>query len=128
MKLDPPPGGAPGFLPNVAVTALRMFNFGGTKKLRASTYGRGIWEFTLAEGPDFQFTSPDNVLTAFAGQNAAFSVSLLALDNFNSQVNLTCIRARPGSAGAAFLHGDAGREDSNCFRRHLHSECLRSGR
>jgi hypothetical protein len=89
------PGGSPGFLPNVAVTALRMFNFGGTKKLRASTYGRGIWEFTLAEGPDFQFTSPDSVLTAFAGQNAAFSVSLLAQDNFNSPVNLTCIPRSP---------------------------------
>jgi hypothetical protein len=84
------PGAAAGFLPNVAVTALRMFNFGGTKKLRASTYGRGMWEFTLTEGPDFQFTSPETVLTAFAGQSAAFSVSLLALNGFNSPVNLTC--------------------------------------
>lgn len=73
----PAPGGA-GFLPNVAVTALRMFNFSGTKKLRASTYGRGLWEFTLAEGPDYQFTSPANVLTTSAGQSDAFSVSLLA--------------------------------------------------
>ena len=68
----PLPGGAAGYLPNVAVTALRMFNFGGTKKLRASTYGRGIWEFTLAEGPDFQFSSPDAVLTAFAGAERRF--------------------------------------------------------
>jgi hypothetical protein len=89
------PGDATGFLPNVAVTALRMFNFGGTKKLRASTYGRGLWEFTLTEGPDFQFTSPDNVLTAFAGQSAAFSVSLLAQNNFNSLVNLTCTQRSP---------------------------------
>jgi hypothetical protein len=91
----PVPGSAAGFLPNVAVTALRMFNFSGTKKLRASTYGRGLWEFTLAEGPDYQFTSPANVLTTSAGQSAAFSVSLLAENNFNSPVNLTCIPRSP---------------------------------
>ena len=91
----PAPGSAAGFLPNVAVTALRMFNFSGTKKLRASTYGRGLWEFTLAEGPDYQFTSPANVLTTPAGACAAFSVSLLALNNFSSPVNLTCIPRSP---------------------------------
>ena len=91
----PTPGSAVGFLPNVAVTALRMFNFSGTKKLRASTYGRGLWEFTLAEGPDYQFTSPANVLTTPAGESAAFSVSLLAVNNFNSPVNLTCIPRSP---------------------------------
>jgi hypothetical protein len=90
----PEPGGA-GFLPNVAVTALRMFNFAGTKKLRASTYGRGLWEFTLSEGPDFQFTSSANVSTAAAGQSAVFNVSLLAENSFNSPVNLTCIARSP---------------------------------
>jgi hypothetical protein len=89
------PGAAAGFLPNVAVTALRMFNFGGTKKLRASTYGRGMWEFTLTEGPDFQFTSPVTVLTTFAGQSAAFGISLLALNGFSSAVNLTCTPRAP---------------------------------
>ena len=49
-----PDSGIAGYLPNTAVTALRMFNSGGTKKLRASTYGRGIWELTLAEAPDFR--------------------------------------------------------------------------
>jgi hypothetical protein len=39
-----PDSGQAGYLANVAVTALRMFDSGGTKKLRASTYGRGIWE------------------------------------------------------------------------------------
>ena len=32
-----------GFLPNVAVTSLKLFNSGGIKRLRAATYGRGIW-------------------------------------------------------------------------------------
>ena len=82
-EVGPAPGsGAAGYLPNAAVTALRMFNFGGTKKLRASTYGRGIWEFTLAEAPDFQFAIADNSLTTFAGQNATFTVTLLAQDGY----------------------------------------------
>ena len=45
--------GAVGYLPNVAVTAMRLFNNAGTKRLRVSTYGRGIWEFALAVAPDF---------------------------------------------------------------------------
>ncbi|HST08767.1 MAG TPA: exo-alpha-sialidase, partial [Terriglobales bacterium] len=39
--------GNSGFLPNVPVTALRLFNSGGKKLLRASTYGRGIWQYDL---------------------------------------------------------------------------------
>ncbi len=83
---------AAGYLPNVAVTALRMFNSGGTKKLRASTYGRGIWEFPLTQGPDFQFAVPDNSLTAFAGQSVTFCATLQALTGFASAVNLSCAR------------------------------------
>ena len=91
-EVGPEPGSGAGFLPNVAITALRMFSFGGTRKLRASTYGRGIWEFPLALGPDFQFASPDNVVTAFAGQNAAFSLTLQGQNGFNSLVTLSCTR------------------------------------
>jgi hypothetical protein len=84
-----------GFLPNVAVTALRMFNFGGTKKLRASTYGRGLWEFTLSQGPDYLFASPINEMTVFAGESAAFNLTLSAENGFNSAVNLSCIKRTP---------------------------------
>jgi hypothetical protein len=35
-----PASGQVGFLPNVSMTALHMFNTGGNKILRASTYGR----------------------------------------------------------------------------------------
>src|SRR5204862_64839 len=49
-----PSTGAPGFLPNVAVTALGLFNSGGEKLLRASTYGRGVWQFTLIARPDYR--------------------------------------------------------------------------
>src|ERR1700757_1656830 len=36
-----------GFLPNVPITALGIFNSGGRRLLRASTYGRGIWQYDL---------------------------------------------------------------------------------
>ncbi|MGH9503971.1 MAG: hypothetical protein ACRD20_14060 [Terriglobales bacterium] len=92
-EVGPAPGRSQsGYLPNVEVTALRMFSFGGTKKLRASTYGRGIWEFTLASGPDFQFSSPANVLTAFAGQSAVFNATVQDVNGFSSAVNLSCSR------------------------------------
>ncbi|PYV49193.1 MAG: hypothetical protein DMG92_11685 [Acidobacteria bacterium] len=38
-----PPLGQAGFLPNVAVTSLQIFSSGGLRRLRAATYGRGIW-------------------------------------------------------------------------------------
>jgi len=43
-----PSSGQAGYLPNVPVSAIRLFNSAGLKKLRVSTYGRGIWEYTLA--------------------------------------------------------------------------------
>jgi len=46
-EVGPPPGpGVSGFLPNAPVTALQLFNYAGTKTLVASTYGRGIWNYT----------------------------------------------------------------------------------
>jgi len=50
-EVGPPPGpGVSGFLPNAPVTALQLFNYAGTKTLVASTYGRGIWNYTLSPG------------------------------------------------------------------------------
>ena len=85
-----PASGTVGFLPNVPVTALQMFNSGGTRKLRASTYGRGIWEFTLAAGPDFQISVPQNTLTIFAGQSATFTGTITPEFGYNSSVDLSC--------------------------------------
>lgn len=36
-------------LPNVAVTDLKTYNAAGLKKLRAATYGRGIWQIDLPQ-------------------------------------------------------------------------------
>jgi hypothetical protein len=83
-----------GFLPNVAVTALALFNSGGQKLLRASTYGRGIWQFDLIATPDFQIAVSNTPLTAFAGTTPTFNGTVAAVNGYNSSVTLSCT---PGS-------------------------------
>lgn len=82
--------GQTGFLPDVAVTALALFDSGGEKLLRASTYGRGVWQWDLVITPDFQISVPNNPLTGFAG-NASFNGTLNAVNGYNSSVTLTCV-------------------------------------
>jgi len=79
-----------GFLPNVAVTALAVFASGGQQLLRASTYGRGIWEFNLVVTPDFQMSVAVPTLTAFPTQTAVFTGTITALNGYASSVTLTC--------------------------------------
>ena len=127
-EVGPAPGsGQAGYLPEVPVTALHMFNSAGTIKLRASTYGRGIWEFTLAAGPDFEFAVSNNPLTVFADQTASFAGTVTSLNGYGSVVNLTCAKgatpppancsttpasATPSAAGTAFtLNGNGAAGD-----------------
>jgi large repetitive protein len=49
-EVGPVAGPGSGFLPSAPVTAIQIFNNGTTKDLRVSTYGRGIWEFSLPAG------------------------------------------------------------------------------
>jgi hypothetical protein len=113
-----PAGGSSGFLPNVAVTALALFNSGGQKLLRASTYGRGVWQFNLLATPDFQIAVANTPLTAFAGTTATFNGTVTALNGYNNSVALSCtagsssppspctpspVSLTPTSTGAAFL-------------------------
>ncbi|MGO9517573.1 MAG: hypothetical protein ACLPND_11055 [Candidatus Korobacteraceae bacterium] len=79
-----------GFLPNVAVTALALFNSGGQKLLRASTYGRGVWQFNLIGTPDFQITVSNTPLTAFAGTTPTFNGTVTAVNGYNSPITLSC--------------------------------------
>ena len=91
-ELGPPPGQS-GYLPNVAVTALGIFvSSDSTKLMRASTYGRGIWEFPLT--PDFSLSIANTPITIFAGQTAPlFNGAITALGGYNYEVNLSCIPA-----------------------------------
>jgi hypothetical protein len=86
--------GASGFLPNVAVTALGIFNSGGEELLRASTYGRGIWQYGItAPPPNFQLSVSNSPQTVIAGVNAGFNVSATALNGYSSSISLSCVAA-----------------------------------
>ena len=93
-ELGPAPtSGHAGYLPNVAVTALGIFvSSNSTKLMRASTYGRGVWEFPLT--PDFSLSIANTPITIFAGQTPPlFTGAIIALGGYNYQVNLSCIPA-----------------------------------
>jgi hypothetical protein len=85
-----PSGQQTGFLPNVAVTALAIFNSGSQKLLRASTYGRGIWQFNLITTPDFQISIPNPALTVFSGNIPVFNGTVTAVNGYNSAITLSC--------------------------------------
>ncbi len=85
-----PTSGASGFLPNVPVTALRLFSSGGSKRLRVSTYGRGIWENALVIGPDYQITVNNSPLILFPGQTRDFDGFVTPLNGYSSTVDLSC--------------------------------------
>ncbi|HEY3840765.1 MAG TPA: hypothetical protein VGL72_29535, partial [Bryobacteraceae bacterium] len=90
-EVGPIPGSpVGGFLPNVAVTALALFNSGGQKLLRASTYGRGVWQFNLLATPDFQINVSNNPLTVFPGTTAVFNGTLVSIDGYSNSVSLSC--------------------------------------
>jgi len=72
------------------VTALHMFNSGGNRILRASTYGRGVWQLALTAAPDFEFSIAANSATVFPGQTTVFNGTVLAINGYSSAVNLTC--------------------------------------
>jgi hypothetical protein len=79
-----------GFLPNVAVTALALFSSGGQKLLRASTYGRGVWQFDLLATPDFQIIVSNSPLTVFVGNPAVFKGDVTTGNGYSNSVDLTC--------------------------------------
>jgi hypothetical protein len=85
-----PAGNQSGFLPNVAVTALALFNSGGQKLLRASTYGRGIWQFNLLFTQDFSIAVANSPQTVTVGQNATFDGTVTALNGYTDSITLSC--------------------------------------
>ena len=88
-ELGPTPN-QPGFLPNVPVTVLAVFASGGQQLLRASTYGRGIWQFNLVLTPDYKVSVSNSPLTVFAGQTATFSGTASATNGYINSVTLSC--------------------------------------
>lgn len=90
------PAAGPGFLPNVAVTALQVFNSGGLKFLRAATYGRGIWQWDLITTPDFQLSIANNPQTIFVSQTSMYTGMIFARNGYTSSVNLSCVSGSTG--------------------------------
>ena len=89
-----PMSGANGFLPNVAVTALALFDSACQKMLRASTYGRGIWQFNLpltSSSPDFCLAESSLFPTVNAGSTTTQgAISITGVNGFSGAVNLSC--------------------------------------
>jgi hypothetical protein len=81
-----------GFLPNVTVTALGIFNSGGQKFLRASTYGRGIWQVNLNPVPGIQLAIPtaDASQTIFLNQTATYNGTASFLGGYSNSITLNC--------------------------------------
>jgi uncharacterized membrane protein len=81
-----PNSGSPGFLPNVAVTALHIFNPKGARRLRASTYGRGLWELS-----GFNLSRPVPAAVTVGTPDTSPPVTMqLTAAAFNGTVNLFC--------------------------------------
>jgi uncharacterized membrane protein len=94
-----PESNNPGFLPNVAVTALHIFNPGGARRLRVSTYGRGVWELA---GFNLSRPMPAAVTVGTPGTTPPVTMQLTAAA-FNGPVNLFC--TVPAWARCAFPGG-----------------------
>ncbi len=94
-ELGPSAGsGLTGFLPNVAVTALSLFNLTGEKLLRAATYGRGVWEYAVLPafvmGPTT--SNPDTIFDSnpAAPKGGGFGIVIKGQSGFTGTINLTC--------------------------------------
>jgi hypothetical protein len=85
-----PNSGQAGYLPNVAVTALQIVKDGNNEMLRASTYGRGIWQFPLVSSPDYFFYVSNTPLTIFAGSQGLYEGQIFAQNGYANPVQLTC--------------------------------------
>jgi uncharacterized membrane protein len=87
------PSSGAGALPNVTITQLKIYNHPSDPiplRLRASTYGRGIWEIPIspAAGYTMAISNPD--LFAFAGQTASYSGNIAPFNGYASSINVTC--------------------------------------
>ncbi|HWR15266.1 MAG TPA: hypothetical protein VN577_10575 [Terriglobales bacterium] len=96
------PATGAGTLPNVAVTRIAIFApTGSPARLRASTYGRGVWEIPIAgsSAPDFAVTIPDSALVTFPGQVVTFNGSITTANGYSSAINLSCDATTNGTPG-----------------------------
>lgn len=84
-------------LPNAPITALDLYNDGLDEYLRASTYGRGLWQYPIKTTPYFVFTVTPTTLTTFGDQQGKFIGRAIALNGYQGQVTLSCTGTTPPS-------------------------------
>jgi hypothetical protein len=82
--------GQVGYIPNVAVTGLGIFDSNGEKLLRASTYGRGMWEYPILQPPFEIIVGQPNPLTVFAETPATFNLTVNPVSGYSGTVMLNC--------------------------------------
>jgi hypothetical protein len=86
-------------LPSMPVTRLLLSDATNPRELRASTYGRGIWQAQLAfTVAFFTFQAPTgNSQTISAGQTATYNLNISSINGFAGAVNFSCTGAPGGS-------------------------------
>jgi hypothetical protein len=100
------PSSGSGFLPSTPVTRLRIFLGSTPRKLRASTYGRGVWETDLsAVVPGFALATSLPSIAVFRGQTASFKGILTSVAGYSSAVNVKCtgVSVPPTCSGGSFV-------------------------
>jgi hypothetical protein len=84
--------------PAVPVTRLLLLDTSGSRHLRASTYGRGIWDVQMASVAFFSFQAPSGASqTIAAGQTATYNLTISSNNNFSGSVTFACAGAPGGS-------------------------------
>jgi hypothetical protein len=81
-------------MPNVPVVKMKTFVSGGVKKLRAATYGRGLWQIDLAS-PDVNFSGSTLSFATVVGRTSA-----------SQQTTLTNNSAGPITIGSISTTGE----------------------
>ncbi len=90
--------GATGYLPNVPTSAIRIFDSGNVKKLRVSTYGRGIWEYSLpVTGPSFTLAVTATPPSTIVNQDVTWNIVLTPQNGYSGTVTLSCTAGAPAT-------------------------------
>jgi hypothetical protein len=87
------PSSGAGSLPNVTITQLKIYNNPSDSiplRLRASTYGRGIWEIPIGNAPGFQLSVAPAAATAIVGQTTTLNGTITLFNGYNSSISLSC--------------------------------------
>jgi len=96
----------PATLPSAPVSHLEVFYAAGVKKLRASTYGRGVWETPLATG-----SIP---LVSFSNTTLSFSAQPVGTTSAPGAVTLTNIGSSPLNVTGYNLSSTEFAQTNNC--------------